>query len=118
MASFSRVEHIAKQALEIAQYLYNDKTYEYVKIFDLSQNTACELSFKCVGNLDIEVLALGNASNYSIYVDDEKTDDVAKKIFQKRLSGLGRSKHIFKLVANTDMTDIKLTLKSKGGLEL
>ncbi len=116
----SRIERTAKEGLEIAEYVYNNRDVEFVEILPaLHEGSPHTLTFWCTGTLDVELAFFGDACDVSVVLDDVTAYTATGRIWRLSLEHLGRSRHTLTFTAVAgDATEIRLCVTAKGGLRI
>lgn len=115
----SRIERTAKEGLEIAEYVYNNRDVEFVEILPtLHQGSPHTLTFWCTGTVDVELAFFGDACDVEVALDDTTKYTATGRIWRLNLENLGRSRHTLTFTAAGDATEIRLCVTAKGGLRI
>lgn len=115
----SRIERTAKEGLELAEYVYNNRDVEFVRILPaLHEGSPYTLTFWCTGVIDVELAFFGDACDVEVALDDTEKFTATGKIWRLNLENLGRSRHTLTFTAAGDATDIRLCVTAKGGLRI
>lgn len=115
----SRLERTAKEAQELAEYVYNNRDVEFVKILpSLASGNPHTVTFWCTGVIDVELVFYGESCDVDVALDDVKTDTASGKVWRKTFEGLGRSRHTLTFTATGEATEVRLCITAKGGLRI
>lgn len=115
--NLSRIEFTAKQALELAEYLYNDREFSYTAVRrNIGEGQAVTLNVWCAGSLTVEISVLGQNADYRLTVDGNVTDEVKDRLFIREIKGLSNKKHVLSVIAVSPLEDVKIAIKAKGTL--
>lgn len=117
--NISRIESTAREALELAEYLYNDRDVEFVEIVgSITAGAPHTLTLWCNGSADVEVLVLGDGCNITVSLDDEAVGTITSRAWKQTFSNLGKTRHTFTFSAETTATSVRLRVTAKGGLKV
>ena len=115
----SRIENTAKEAMGLAEYLYNDRTIEFVEIVGaITSVTPHTLTIWCNGSADVEVLVLGDSCKISVSLDDEQIASFSGRAWKQSFDKLGKTRHTFTFSAESSATSVRLRVTAKGGLRV
>lgn len=114
-----RIERAAREALETAEYVYNSRDVDFVKILDeLNAGSPYRLTLWCTGSVTAELAFFGDCCGVDIYLDDNYLATSEGKIWRKEIEGLGRTKHTLMFDAKSKATQLRLCVTAKGGLRI
>lgn len=117
--NISRIENTAREAMELAEYLYNDRAAEFVEIVgSITAGAPHTLTVWCNGSADVEVLVLGDGCKITVSLDDEEIGSFTARAWKQTFSGLGKTRHTFTFSAETTATSVRLRVTAKGGLRI
>ncbi len=116
---FSRIERTAKEALELAEYVYNNRDVNFTEIIaSLQAEKPHTVTFWCTGVMDVELAFYGDVCDVGVSLDDQLVDTAKGRIWRTSLENLGRNRHTLTFTAAGEATDVRLCLTAKGGMRI
>lgn len=115
----SRIERTAKEAMELAEYVYNNRDVEFVEILPaLRKGNPHTLTLWCTGSLTVEITVFGTACDIDLYLDDAPFETATGRVWKTNIERLGRTRHTLTFEAKDEAEEVRLRIVAKGGLRI
>lgn len=115
----SRIERTAKEAQELAEYVYNNRDVEFVEVLPaLRAGAPHTLTLWCTGSIDLEITVFGDVSDVDIALDEEPFATASGRIWRKTVENLGRTRHTLTFSTEGEATQVRICIVAKGGLRI